>query len=136
MTDLSHRNILPALRHRDADAAVEFLGRAFGALQKAIHRGGDGRIAPAELAVGTGLVMLGQYSSDGWMGGEPPRPLASTVSIYVVVSDPDVHHTVAVAGGADIVRELEDAPYSSREYSARDCEWNLWSFGTYDPYTT
>ena len=27
------------------------------------------------------------------------------------------------------------APYGYREYSARDLEGNLWSFGTYDPYT-
>jgi uncharacterized glyoxalase superfamily protein PhnB len=32
------------------------------------------------------------------------------------------------------VRELEDMDYGSREYSARDPEGNLWSFGTYDPY--
>jgi hypothetical protein len=37
-------------------------------------------------------------------------------------------------------RELQGFPairyrtYGSREYSARDCEGNLWSFGTYDPY--
>ena len=24
--------------------------------------------------------------------------------------------------------------YGSREYSARDCDGHLWSFGTYDPY--
>jgi uncharacterized glyoxalase superfamily protein PhnB len=36
--------------------------------------------------------------------------------------------------GARIVRELVDENYGSREYSARDLEGNLWSFGTYDPY--
>jgi len=34
------------------------------------------------------------------------------------------------------VRELEDMPYGSREYSVRDPEGNLWSFGTYDPNVT
>jgi uncharacterized glyoxalase superfamily protein PhnB len=136
MTATSNPNIFPALRYRDADAAVEFLKRAFGAREKAVHRGDDGAVAHAELAIGTGLVMLGQYSGDGWMGGEPPRPLASTVSIYVVVPDPVAHHAAAKAAGATIVRQLEDMPYGSREYSARDCEGNLWSFCTYDPYAT
>jgi uncharacterized glyoxalase superfamily protein PhnB len=77
-----------------------------------------------------------QYSTDGWLGGDPPKPLSSTVSIYVLVRDPDAHHNCARAAGATIVRELEDTPYGSREYSARDCEGNLWSFGTYDPYST
>jgi uncharacterized glyoxalase superfamily protein PhnB len=56
------------------------------------------------------------------------------VSIYAVIADPDAHHARAEGAGARIVRELEDTPYGSREYSARDLEGNLWSFGTYDPY--
>lgn len=47
----------------------------------------------------------------------------------------DAHHDRAKAAGARIVRELQDTDYGSREYSARDFEGNLWSFGTYDPRT-
>jgi uncharacterized glyoxalase superfamily protein PhnB len=78
--------------------------------------------------------MVGQYSKGGWLGGEPPSPLSSTVSIYIVIDDPDRHREVAGQAGATIVREPEDMDYGSREYSARDPEGNLWSFGTYDPY--
>lgn len=38
-----------------------------------------------------------------------------------------------MAAGAQIVRPLTDEAYGSREYSARDPEGNLWSFGTYRP---
>jgi uncharacterized glyoxalase superfamily protein PhnB len=31
------------------------------------------------------------------------------------------------------VRELIDTDYGSREFSVRDPEGNLWSFGTYNP---
>jgi uncharacterized glyoxalase superfamily protein PhnB len=127
-------NVFPALRYADANAALEFLQRAFGAEPKEVHRGEDGKIQHAELRVGAGIVMLGEYPPDGFMGGEPPRPLASTISLYVVVDDPDAHHARAREAGARIARELEDMPYGSREYSARDLEGNLWSFGTYDPY--
>jgi len=101
---------------------------------KDVFRADDGVIQHAELRLGAGIVMLGQYSDEGFLGGEPPRPLASTVSLYIVVADPDQHHRRASAAGAHIVRELADQPYGSREYSARDLEGNLWSFGTYDPY--
>jgi hypothetical protein len=37
--------------------------------------------------------------------------------------------------GAEIVRELNDTDYGSREYVCRDLEPNLWSFGTCDPLT-
>jgi uncharacterized glyoxalase superfamily protein PhnB len=42
----------------------------------------------------------------------------------------------ARAAGADVARELTDMDYGSREFSARDPEGNVWSFGTYDPFAT
>ena len=74
----------------------------------------------AELTLGNGMVMLGQYSEKGWMGGHAPDALAGTISLYLVVDDPDAHHDRAKAAGAKIVREPADQGYGSREYSARD----------------
>ncbi len=127
-------NIFPALRYRDAEAALEWLKRAFGCEEKAVYRGDDGKIQHAELRLGAGLIMFGQYNENGFLSGRAPDPLASTMSLYVVVDDPDAHYQRAKAAGAQIVRELADQPYGSREYSARDLEGNAWSFGTYDPY--
>ena len=56
-------------------------------------------------------------------------------SLYIVVADPDAHHARAVAAGAEVVRELTDTDYGSREYGVHDPEGNSWSFGTYDPST-
>ena len=39
----------------------------------------------------------------------------------------------ADAAGAEIIMELTDQPYGSREYAAIDPEGNAWSFGTYRP---
>jgi uncharacterized glyoxalase superfamily protein PhnB len=32
---------------------------------------------------------------------------------------------------ADVIRPLADTDYGSREFTVRDPEGNLWSFGTY-----
>lgn len=127
------QSIYPAIRYTDADAALAFLKAAFGATERAVYRDQAGRIRHAELELAGSVVMIGEYDESGWLGGEPPRPRASTVSLYVVVGEPDAHHARAVDAGADVVRELEDMSYGSREYSVRDPEGNLWSFGTYDP---
>jgi uncharacterized glyoxalase superfamily protein PhnB len=134
MNDDNRPNIFPALRYRDAGAALVWLQEAFGFSEQAVHRDAAGTPTHVELRLGAGLVMFGQYRDAGWLGGQAPDPLASTVSIYVVVEDPDAHYATATAAGARIVRELTDESYGSREYSARDPEGNLWSFGTYDPY--
>jgi uncharacterized glyoxalase superfamily protein PhnB len=127
------QTIFPAIRYGDADAALPWLKEAFGAEEKDVFRGEDGTIHHAELIIGGGVIMFGQYADEGWLGGGPPDPLGSTVSLYIAVEDPDAHHARATAAGADVVRALEDMPYGSREYSVRDPEGNLWSFGTYAP---
>ncbi|MGH3375062.1 MAG: VOC family protein [Actinoallomurus sp.] len=129
-------NIFPALRYQDAAAALDWLKTAFGFEEKTVYRGDDGTIAHAALQLGAGLITFGQDHEVGWLGGEAPNALASTLSVYVVVEDPDAHYARARQAGANIVRELVDEDYGSREYSARDPEGNLWSFGTYDPYAT
>ena len=125
--------VIAALRYQDPDKALDWLASAFGVEEKEVHRGDDGVVVHAELRLGDGLFMLGRYDESGFLGGRQPDPLAGTISLYAVIPDPDSHYQRATAAGAQIVRELVDQPYGSREYSARDLEGNLWSFGTYDP---
>jgi len=124
------KNIYPSLRYRDARAAIDFLCDAFGFERHAVYESDGGQIEHAQLAHGSGMVMLstetdedprgwGKHAGQGWA--------------YVVVDDPDAHYQRAKAAGASIIRELEDQDYGSRDYSARDPEGNIWSFGTYDP---
>ena len=123
----------PALRYRDARAAIDWLVRAFGLRQHAVHPGPDGTIMHAELAHGGSMIMLGSVKS-GQPVAPPPRDMDSMMhSIYMYVPDPDAHHAQAKAAGADILYEPRDTPYGSREYGARDLEGNIWSFGTYRP---
>jgi uncharacterized glyoxalase superfamily protein PhnB len=113
-------NIFPAIRFADPDAAAEWLSRAFGFKTRAIHRDEHDVIRHAEMSLGAGTIMFGQ--------GDP-----GSHGIYVAVEDADAHYKRAMEAGAEITREIEDTPYGSREYSARDPEGHSWSFGTYRP---
>jgi uncharacterized glyoxalase superfamily protein PhnB len=122
-------NIFPAVKYTDGASAVEWLAKAFGFERKAVFPGADGQVAHAELSIGPGVILLGTKSAP-----DPKNPWAdATMGIYVYVEDVDGHHARAKAAGAEIVRDLADTEYGSREYSARDTEGNLWSFGTYRP---
>lgn len=120
----------PIVSYEDADAAIEWLKRAFGAEEIAIHKGDDGSVEHMELAFEGGVVMGGTKGV-----GELASKVAigNPTSIYLAVSDPDAHHERAVAAGADVVIPLRDEDYGSRGYSALDPEGNVWSFGTYRP---
>jgi uncharacterized glyoxalase superfamily protein PhnB len=118
--------VIPTFKYPDARAAIDFLVTAFGFTEHAAYEH-DGRIAHAELRFGDDWVMLGDL--DGSSADFP----AGRSTTYVIVDDPDAHHARAVAAGAEIVRELTDQDYGSREYAARDPAGNVWSFGTYRP---
>jgi len=123
------QSIFPVLKYDDARAAIEFLEAAFGFERHAVYDGEDGGVAHAELRLGDEYVMLGSTSE----GDDRFNQGAGRYSLYVVVDDPDAHLARAKEAGASIERELTDQDYGSREYTARDPEGNLWSFGTYRP---
>jgi uncharacterized glyoxalase superfamily protein PhnB len=117
-----HPTVFPTMSYRDADAAIDFLQRAFGAEAHAVYRDDDGRVRHAELRLGNGMVMLGPAQST--QGG----------GVYVVVPNLDEHCARAREAGAEILREPNDTDYGSREYGARDREGLAWHFGTYQPF--
>lgn len=122
-------SIFPAIRYKDAPRAATWLREAFGFQEHAIHPAPNGGIAHAEMVLGNGMVMFGGG------GGQPDNPWAQVpMGIYVVVADIDAHFARAKAAGAEIVMPLRDTDYGSRDYSVRDLEGHLWSFGTYDPW--
>jgi uncharacterized glyoxalase superfamily protein PhnB len=128
------QTIFPALRFRDAHAAIEWLARAFGFERRMVVDGEDGTVAHAELVLGDSMIMLGSVRPPDAGGYSAVAPPPGTASLYVVVADPDAAHARAVETGAEIVTGLEDADYGSRGFTARDPEGNVWSFGTYQPW--
>jgi uncharacterized glyoxalase superfamily protein PhnB len=123
------QSVYPVLKYDDARAAMDFLERAFGFERHAAYDGEHGGVAHAELRFGDDCVMLGSTSE----GEDRFNQSAGRCSLYLVVDDPDALHDRAKAAGATIERPLTDQDYGSREFTARDPEGNLWSFGTYRP---
>jgi len=123
-------HIFPSIRYRDAATAAAWLEQAFGFERVAAHEDADGALVHVEMRWGDSTIMFGQ-ETDAAIARFGER--AGQGWCYVSVDDPDAHHDRAVAAGAEIVYGLTDQEYGSRDYSARDPEGNLWSFGTYDP---
>ena len=127
--------IFPGLRYRDAPAMIAWLGRAFGFTEHAVYRGAAGEVVHAQLALGSGMIMLSSARDDrfGAMVGAPGSGPGNGHSIYVAVDDVDAHHARATAAGAEILMALTDTDYGSRDYICRDPEGHVWCFGTYWP---
>jgi uncharacterized glyoxalase superfamily protein PhnB len=128
-----NQSIYPALRYRDAQEAARWLADAFGFERVNVYEADDGTVAHAEMRFRDSLFMFGQVRDpeDGEYSAIAPPP--GQTALYAVVEDPDAHHDRAKAAGAEIVMSLRDQDYGSREYTARDLDGNIWTFGTYDP---
>jgi uncharacterized glyoxalase superfamily protein PhnB len=128
------QSIYPAVRYRDAKAAVEWLKR-LGFEEHLVCPGDGDAIAHAELKVAGHLVMLGSVKDDPY--ARSPLDLGgASASVYIAVDSPkdiDEWYERAKAIGATIDRAPCDTDYDSREFGLRDPEGHGWSFGTYRP---
>ncbi|MGA2848833.1 MAG: VOC family protein [Terracidiphilus sp.] len=129
--------VIPALRYRNAPAAIEWLCSVIGFARHAVYEGENGTIGHAELTLNGGMIMLGSAKDDEHSRSfKSPDELdgIETRSVYIVVPDVEAVHARAVAAGADIVRPPQDTNYGSREFAVLDPEGHSWSVGTYDPW--
>ena len=122
-------SVVPVLRYRDPDRAIDWLVDVLGMDEHEIDRDADGVVRHAELMWGSGYVMLGQLGK-GEFGDAGPT------MTYLVAPDAaaiDAGHERATAAGADVIMPPTEQDYGSREYAVRDPEGNTWAIGTYDP---
>lgn len=59
---------------------------------------------------------------------------AVTQAVYVIVDDADAHYAKAKEAGAEILLDIKTQDYGGRDYTCRDPEGHIWSFGTYSPW--
>jgi uncharacterized glyoxalase superfamily protein PhnB len=122
--------IVPILSFREGVKTVDWLCEAFG-FERAMVMEEEGVVHHAELLLGRQMVMGGSEAGDSEFK-RIAHP-AGKAMLYVVLDEVDEHCARARAAGAEIVIDLADQDYGGRDYTARDSEGNLWTFGTYVP---
>jgi uncharacterized glyoxalase superfamily protein PhnB len=65
---------------------------------------------------------------------QPKQAGGVTMTVYCIVDEVDAHFARAKAAGATIVREPVTQDYGGRDYTVKDPEGNVWTFGSYDPW--
>jgi uncharacterized glyoxalase superfamily protein PhnB len=128
--------VIPALHYHDAPKAIEWLCNAFGFEKNLVVPGPDNTIAHAQLSFGNGMIMLGS-ARDNEYGKLLTHPTQTggqaTQTVYAIVADVDAHYARAKAAGATMVMDITDKDYG-RDYTCRDLEGHIWTFGSYDPW--
>jgi PhnB protein len=113
----------------DAKEALDFYRRGFGATEVMRFEAPDGKIGHAEIRIGDAEIML----ADEYPGiNQSPRQLGGTpVTIQLYVPDVDRFCARAVAGGATVVRPIEDEFFGDRRGVLRDPFGHVWMVATH-----
>lgn len=120
--------LFPYLHVDDAEAAIAFYVKAFGAQEKFRLTEPSGRIGHAELDFnGTTLMLADEFPEYGIHG---PRTIGGTgTTIHLHVDNADEVIRRAVDAGAKIEIEVKDEFYGERSGSISDPFGHRWNIG-------
>jgi PhnB protein len=125
-----YHTVTPYLAVEDAQAAIDFYGRAFGAKERLRMAAPDGKIAHAEIEIGDALVMLSdpfpQFSA------KPPKDLGgNSANVMLYVDNVDELVQQAVDAGATVTAPVEDQFWGDRYGSVTDPFGHTWLVATH-----
>jgi PhnB protein len=125
-----YNTVSPYLAVDDAEKAIEYYKKAFGAEETVRMNAPDGRIGHAELEIGDSHLMLSDPFPQS--STKPPTELGGTsVSIFMYVEDVDAVVQKAVDQGATVTMEVEDQFWGDRFGSITDPFGHNWSIATH-----
>jgi len=120
----------PFLAYKDANAAIEFYKKAFGATERMRLTEPSGKIGHAEIAIGDSVIRLSdEYPEYGVISAQTLG--ASTVRMNLHVPDVDALAKQALAAGAKMVRPVADQFYGYRSGAFSDPFGYTWILSTH-----
>lgn len=125
-----YHNVTPYLVVEDAEKAIAFYQKVFGAKQTVRMNKPDGKIAHAEFKVGDSKIMIGEPCPV--KGGKTPKDCGgSPMSIYLYVRNVEAVLKACTAAGGKIIRPAENMFYGDRNAMIEDVSGYAWCIATH-----
>lgn len=122
--------VVPHIMVDDADAAIAFYRRAFGAREDFRLEAPNGGILHAEISIGPSVLMLGDAGADEAGASTWAAPAAlggrTSVTLHIFVPDVDGLAERAVAAGAELLQPPTDMFHGDRTAILKDPHGHLW----------
>jgi uncharacterized glyoxalase superfamily protein PhnB len=125
-----YHTLTPALIVSDAARAIEFYKAAFGATERGVMKGPDGKVMHAELMIGDSIIMLAdEFPAFGCLS---PQSIGGTsTSLHIYLDGVDSAFDRAVKAGAEVVMPVMDQFWGDRYGQLKDPFGHKWSIGTH-----
>ena len=110
------RTVTPYLHPVNVPEYIDFLTKAFGAVEEGRYAAPNGRVMHAQVRLGNALIEM----------GEPDPALPMPTTFYLYVDDADALYHRAVAAGATALAPPADQSYGDRVGSVQDSTGTIW----------
>jgi len=125
-----YHTLTPFFTVRDAVRAIEFYKQAFGAQERGVMKGPDGKVMHAELKIGDSIVMLADEFPE--FGSLAPESGAGTsMGLHIYVNNVDEAFDRAVKAGAQVEMPVVDQFWGDRYGRLKDPFGHKWSIATH-----
>jgi len=125
-----YHTITPFLTVRDAARAIEFYKQAFGAVEKGVMKGPDGKVMHAELRIGDSIIMLSDEFPE--YGALSPQSTGGVgMGLHIYLDGVDAAFDRAVKAGAKVEMPVADMFWGDRYGKLADPFGHKWSIGTH-----
>ncbi|MGA2644042.1 MAG: VOC family protein [Candidatus Sulfotelmatobacter sp.] len=125
-----YHTLTPSITVREAARAVEFYKQAFGAVERGVMKGPDGKVMHAELRIGDSILMLADEFPQ--FGSLSPQTIGGTgTGLHIYVEDVDAAFDRAIGAGAVIEMPVADMFWGDRFGKLVDPFGHKWSIATH-----
>jgi uncharacterized glyoxalase superfamily protein PhnB len=125
-----YHTLTPFLTVRDAVRAIEFYKQAFGAVERDIAKGPDGKVMHAELKIGDSIIMLSdEFPEYGALS--PQSSGGAGMGLHIYLDGVDAAFDRAVKAGAQVEMPVTDQFWGDRYGKLKDPFGHKWSIATH-----
>lgn len=126
-----YSTVTPYIVVDNAEKAIEFYQRAFGAEVVSKMPGPKGKLLHAEIKVGNSIVMLSDEFPHPGATRAPKSIGGATGSLHLYVSDVDALFNRAVTAGAKVLMPISDTFWGDRYGTVTDPFGHAWGIATH-----
>ena len=123
-------SLTPYIVCRDANAAMDFYVRAFGAVDSGRLPGPDGKLMHGMMQIGDSWLMLVDENPE-WRMNSPLALGGTPVTLHLYVTDADAALAQVVEAGATLTMPAADIFWGDRYGQVRDPFGHMWSIATH-----
>ena len=126
-----YHTLTPFMTVRHADRAIEFYKQAFGAVERGVMKGPDGKVMHAELKIGDSIIMLADEFPEFGVVGPESAGGGSSMGLHIYIEDVDAAFDRAVKAGAKVEMPVMEQFWGDRYGKLKDPFGHKWSIATH-----